>query len=192
MAGKYGILRIICGFPIEIELRRAFDAEEKDDREEASESTSVKKRAYECPDPDGTDHHPLGKLRTELLESITERFHPTQILNVIRNKALQVDESNNPDSKLVLIQGAPGIIGIQRETPSPLDEASIERAESVRRLGLSTLGTDESADREAIISALSEKDRIASRAAENVLAMLRKDHEGWGQRMELKRKHEKI
>ncbi|KAJ3898795.1 hypothetical protein F5879DRAFT_811985 [Lentinula edodes] len=67
-AGKYGIIRIICGFP-------------------------VNRQRVITQDPDEGDNHLLGKLRTSLLISATKDEHPTDILDIIRDSAVNAKEN---------------------------------------------------------------------------------------------------
>ncbi|KAJ3811364.1 hypothetical protein F5876DRAFT_39794 [Lentinula aff. lateritia] len=84
LAGKFGIIRIVCGFPVNIDLGKAFS--------NAAPTTSGKKRQrVSTQDPDRDNDHPLGKLWTSLLISTTENEHPTtekfigmKILDILR------------------------------------------------------------------------------------------------------------
>ncbi|KAJ3848716.1 hypothetical protein EV368DRAFT_86307 [Lentinula lateritia] len=168
---------------------KAFDIKEKDDKETAL--TRVKMATSRRLDPDGSDCHPLGQLDTETLESITEIFHPTKILDIIRKKAY--DEIKGKKAEPTLTLNSPGV----GDLPEPKPQArlprrhkiKIQKAEAIRKL---TFGVRKGIDRAMTSTLAGRKDRIASRATESVLATLRADHEHWGQRVELKRKHEEM
>ncbi|KAJ4492306.1 hypothetical protein C8R41DRAFT_951781 [Lentinula lateritia] len=191
LAGRYGIVRVICGFPVNINISKAFDIKEKDDKETAS--TRVKMATSRRIDPDGSDRHPLGQLDTEMLESITEIFHPTKILDVIRKKAY--DEIKGKKAEPTLTLNSPGVGDLPEPEPEPQarlprrNKVNIQKAEAIRKL---TFGVRKGIDRTMTSTLASRKDRIDSRATESVLATLRADHEHWGQRVELKRKHEEM
>ncbi|KAJ4479578.1 hypothetical protein C8J55DRAFT_475003 [Lentinula edodes] len=82
-AGNYGIIRIICGFPVDVDLNKAFP-------EAIITMNGRKRQRVPALDPDRDDDHALGKLKTALLISTTEKEHPTDILDVIRWSALDV------------------------------------------------------------------------------------------------------
>ncbi|KAJ3917989.1 hypothetical protein F5877DRAFT_43543 [Lentinula edodes] len=63
LAGKYGVMRIICGFPGQGKAPRYIL------------------------DPDEEDGHPLGKLNEEFLTAETAHIHPTDLLGVIKARA---------------------------------------------------------------------------------------------------------
>ncbi|KAF8824265.1 hypothetical protein HHX47_DHR8000474 [Lentinula edodes] len=89
-AGKYGIIRIICGFPVNVDLAKAFP------QALATQSTDnfiVKRQRVITQDPDEGDNHLLGKLRTSLLISATKDEHPTDILDIIRDSAVNAKEN---------------------------------------------------------------------------------------------------
>ncbi|KAJ4492273.1 hypothetical protein C8R41DRAFT_981250 [Lentinula lateritia] len=132
-AGKYGIVHVICGFPVHVNLGKAFPiavntksgnkrqqviTKDPDCHESASAplllrfcsasaplllrfcsaSTTLLSRSASllclvtpplplC-DTDQDNDHPLGKLRMSLLISTTGNEHPTDILEVIRQSAL--------------------------------------------------------------------------------------------------------
>ncbi|KAJ4492318.1 hypothetical protein C8R41DRAFT_981272 [Lentinula lateritia] len=97
-AGEYGIIRIICGFPVEVRLDKAFPQAQA-----TPTIDSAKRQRITTQDPDEGDNHPLGKLRTSLLISTTENEHPKDILGVImqcaddaRNKGLGYWDENDP------------------------------------------------------------------------------------------------
>ncbi|KAJ3930024.1 MAG: hypothetical protein NXY57DRAFT_922250, partial [Lentinula lateritia] len=69
LAGTYGVLRIICGFPVLVDLEKAFDVRVKDDKGE--NPTKVKMVIKQTPDPDGLGGHPLASLNDSLLSSET-------------------------------------------------------------------------------------------------------------------------
>ncbi|KAJ3848972.1 hypothetical protein EV368DRAFT_86024 [Lentinula lateritia] len=76
LAGKYGVMRVICGFPVRVDLDSVFYQHKEQE----------KTRKYIL-DPDEEDEHPLGKLKTEFLTSETAHLHPTDLLKVIKSRA---------------------------------------------------------------------------------------------------------
>ncbi|KAJ3863954.1 hypothetical protein EV359DRAFT_42105 [Lentinula novae-zelandiae] len=75
-AGKYGVMRIICGFPVRVNLDTVFYQHKE----------QVKTPKYVL-DPDEEDEHPLGKLNVEFLTTETAPLHPTNLLGVIKARA---------------------------------------------------------------------------------------------------------
>ncbi|KAJ3912998.1 hypothetical protein F5877DRAFT_53150, partial [Lentinula edodes] len=162
LAGKYGVLRIIAGFPVLVDLERAFD---------------------HTPDPDGSGGHPLASLNTSLLISETRQFHPTMILEVIRRRAYIEEHS------LVFDLNSPGVLGIidiSKSKPSHPTKPKIRKAEAARKLA--ALRRNANVVRISDLSV--RKDRIVPRITENIISMLQVDHARWGEKLELKRKHE--
>ncbi|KAJ3806174.1 hypothetical protein F5876DRAFT_50532 [Lentinula aff. lateritia] len=76
LAGKYGVVRIICGFPVKVNLETAFYKHKKQG-----------KTPKYTQDPDEEDHHPLGQLNADLLSTETAHLHPTNLLKVIKGRA---------------------------------------------------------------------------------------------------------
>ncbi|KAJ3927138.1 MAG: hypothetical protein NXY57DRAFT_965771 [Lentinula lateritia] len=76
LAGKYGVIRIICGFPVRVDLDTIF-YQHKEQR----------KTPRHILDPDEEDEHPLGKLDVEFLTTETAQLHPTDLLSVIKARA---------------------------------------------------------------------------------------------------------
>ncbi|KAJ3847913.1 hypothetical protein EV368DRAFT_50309 [Lentinula lateritia] len=76
LAGKYGVMRIICGFPVRVNLGTAF-----------YQHIGQGKAPRYILDPDEEDGHPLGKLNEEFLTAATAHIHPTDLLGVIKARA---------------------------------------------------------------------------------------------------------
>ncbi|KAJ3846636.1 hypothetical protein EV368DRAFT_52518 [Lentinula lateritia] len=113
LAGKFGIIRIVCGFPVNIDLGKAFS--------NAAPTTSGKKRQrVSTQDPDRDNDHPLGKLWTSLLISTTENEHPTDILDVIRQSALNAKRKGlnylDENDPAVLVIDQRGAVAVDLET----------------------------------------------------------------------------
>ncbi|KAJ3921690.1 hypothetical protein F5877DRAFT_64758 [Lentinula edodes] len=110
LAGKFGIIRIVCGFPVNIDLGKAFS--------KAAPTTSGKKRQrVSTQDPDRDNDHPLGKLRTSLLISTTENEHPTDILDVIRQSAINAKRKGLN----YLDENDPAVLGIDQRGAVAVD-----------------------------------------------------------------------
>lgn len=75
-AGKYGIVRIVCGFPVRVDLPNVFMAPSEKKRK-------TKKPRLELTDPDD-ESHPLGKFNEVTLIDQTKDSSPTDILETIR------------------------------------------------------------------------------------------------------------
>ncbi|KIK65248.1 hypothetical protein GYMLUDRAFT_56655 [Collybiopsis luxurians FD-317 M1] len=78
-AGRYGVVRIVCGFPIKIDLANMY-TQRKNSGKGAKRS---KRQKIETADPDGNDNHPIGKLERGALILATEDLHPTNYLDNI-------------------------------------------------------------------------------------------------------------
>ncbi|KAJ3848827.1 hypothetical protein EV368DRAFT_86177 [Lentinula lateritia] len=180
LAGTYGVLRIICGFPVLINLEKAFDVRVKDDKEE--DTIKVKMVIKQTPDPDGTDGHPLASFNDSLLCSETRPFHPTNMLDVIIRRAYAAGDS------LVLDQNSPGVIGISPPAVEPRrNKTGLQKAEAARKLAA------RHRRRGNIVHSSNltvRKGRIVPQITEDVITMLRVDHAHWGERLNLKRKHD--
>lgn len=78
-AGKYGIVRIVCGFPVRVDLPKVF----MEPSEEKRNQPKKKKSRLELNDPDN-ESHPLGKFNEATLIDQTKNSSPTDILETIR------------------------------------------------------------------------------------------------------------
>lgn len=117
-AGKYGVIRIVCGFPANADLSKAFIK---------ASSTSAQK----AQDPDGDDGHPLGKLRIETLISVTAGLSPTNILNTIRNEALVM--MNSQKSRYYWAQDDPAITWEGQATWEKRFVEDIQKTDAITR-----------------------------------------------------------
>ncbi|KAJ3810899.1 hypothetical protein F5876DRAFT_65218 [Lentinula aff. lateritia] len=118
-AGKYGIVRVICGFPVHVNLGKAFPIA-------VNAKSGNKRQRVITKDPDQDDDHPLGKLRTSLLISTTGNEHPTDILEVIRQSALNAKRRglnflDKPD---------PAVLGIDQYQNSDPNNKTVDSIES--------------------------------------------------------------
>ncbi|GAW08146.1 hypothetical protein LENED_010192 [Lentinula edodes] len=109
LAGKFGIIRIVCGFPVNIDLGKAFP--------KAAPTRSGKKQRVSTQDPDRDNDHPLGKLKTSLLISTTENENPTDVLNVIRQSALNAKRKGLN----YLDENDPAVLGIDQRGAVAVD-----------------------------------------------------------------------
>ncbi|KAF9075340.1 hypothetical protein BDP27DRAFT_1399168 [Rhodocollybia butyracea] len=101
LAGEYGVIRIICGFPVEVDLSKAFVKGEKTDE---SEEPSTKKRQTD--DLQG----PLAKFSRDRLIRETKNSNK-DILKVIERSA--TDAKIKKDSSLD--ENDPAVLGLRAE-----------------------------------------------------------------------------
>ncbi|KAJ3849168.1 hypothetical protein EV368DRAFT_47880 [Lentinula lateritia] len=117
-AGQCGIVRIVCGFPVKVDLAKAFPQAQTTDKN--------KRQRVLTQDPDEDDNHLLGKLRISLLISTTKNEHPTDILDVIRDSAL--DAKN--DGLSYFDENDPAVLGIdQRENAASVSDTFVDAVE---------------------------------------------------------------
>ncbi|KAH7870158.1 uncharacterized protein C8R40DRAFT_656770 [Lentinula edodes] len=117
-AGQYGIIRIVCGFPVKVDLAKAFPQAQTTDKD--------KRQRVSTQDPDEGDNHLLGKLRISLLISTTKNEHPTDILDVIRDRA--VDAKN--DGLSYFDENDPAVLGIdQRGNAASVSDTVVDSVE---------------------------------------------------------------
>ncbi|KAJ3743224.1 hypothetical protein DFH05DRAFT_1544335 [Lentinula detonsa] len=179
-AGKYGVIRIVCGFPVLIDLDKAFIARGKDVREEGS--TSNKRRLVEWPDPDGTDGHPLGTFNTSLLSAETRIFHPTEILEIIKKRAFE-------SPSLVLDTDTPGVVGIDSLINLEAKDVQMNQPRWAGGADYKLLQMEAAGDQNIRLSKLAtEGEPIIPKVTGKVLTMLKADHSHWGSSLHLKRK----
>ncbi|KAJ3886772.1 hypothetical protein GG344DRAFT_81368 [Lentinula edodes] len=114
LAGKFGIIRIVCGFPVNIDLGKAFS-------NAAPTTSATKRQRVSTQDPDRDNDHPLGKLRTSLLISTTENEHPTDILDVIRQSALNAKRKGLN----YLDENDPAVLGIDQRVAQSANATSL-------------------------------------------------------------------
>ncbi|KAJ3860354.1 hypothetical protein EV359DRAFT_85406 [Lentinula novae-zelandiae] len=118
-AGKYGIVRVICGFPVHVNLGKAFP-------KAVNTKSGNKRQRVITKDPDQDDDHPLGKLRTSLLISTTGNEHPTDILEVIRQSALNAKRKGLN----FLDEQDPAVLGIDQYQNSDPNNKTVDSIES--------------------------------------------------------------
>ncbi|KAE9401230.1 hypothetical protein BT96DRAFT_938080 [Gymnopus androsaceus JB14] len=91
LAGKYGVIRVVCGFPVDVDLSKAFPAPKSPRRSKKprleNTNDAPKKQPVELRDPDKTDGHPLARLNPATLITETKDIHPTELLIAIKRCA---------------------------------------------------------------------------------------------------------
>ncbi|KAJ3891308.1 hypothetical protein GG344DRAFT_47707, partial [Lentinula edodes] len=100
-AGKYGVIRIVCGFPLANGQGRRVKAE----------------------DPSGNDSHPVAKLKIETLIETTRHEHPKNILHVIEQKAIEARDAGHgaydENDPAILL---PGVHEVREVMPIGMDD----------------------------------------------------------------------
>ncbi|KAF8824290.1 hypothetical protein HHX47_DHR8000308 [Lentinula edodes] len=114
-AGKYGVIRIVCGFPVKVDLSKpSFSTEEL---------ANGQGRRVKAEDPSGNDSHPVAKLKIETLIETTRHEHLKNILRVIEQKAIEARDAGHgaydENDPAILL---PGVHEVREVMPIGMDD----------------------------------------------------------------------